>query len=382
MKKRIISFAANILLLIFSLCLVVVLAELILPFLKIRTIEEAVYQARRPVVQGIYGQYNRQLHYTLQKNLREAHLYYPGQLDYTVSTNSQGFRGPEWDLSPRRKNVVVLGDSFAFGWGVQWEQTIGIILEKELQKKDPSYQVINLAMPGWDIDVIIRSLEIFNDSLKPVAVIYVFCPNDLLAQIKKISADEYDLSYQPGPDDEKNFQAMVARQQPDYRSWNKFYRSSYGKAFHARVFRPFFSKRIRSSLAADTPPAGFSFPQPMERPEKATLDNEHQEFFLYCLNRLVKSAAAPLFIIDTSDKSILFKKDMPDNRRWVLYDFAEKNKGRVTYVDFESFVRQTPDGRKFYLDYDDHWSVPGHIAAANLLRDKMALKLQFANKVK
>jgi hypothetical protein len=27
----------------------------------------------------------------------------------------------------------------------------------------------------------------------------------------------------------------------------------------------------------------------------------------------------------------------------------------------------TPDGRKFYLDYDDHWSVTGHAAAARLL---------------
>ena len=65
-----------------------------------------------------------------------------------VDTNAHGFRGPDWDLSANRKNVVILGDSFAFGWGVQWEQTIGKILEKELQKTDPAYQVINLAMPG------------------------------------------------------------------------------------------------------------------------------------------------------------------------------------------------------------------------------------------
>ena len=182
----------NTLLLVVSLCFVVVIAEIALPLLKIRTIEEAVYQARRPVVQGIYGTYHPQLQYTLQKNLHHVRLSYPGQLDYTLDTNAHGFRGPNWDLSAHRKNVVIIGDSFAFGWGVQWEKTIGKFLEKELQKTDPAYQVINLAMPGWDIDLIIRSFELYKDVLKPVAVVYVFCPNDLLGSMNKISATEYD----------------------------------------------------------------------------------------------------------------------------------------------------------------------------------------------
>ena len=46
-------YAANILLLIFSLCIVLVLVEIFLPFMKIKTIEEAVYQVRRPVIVGL-----------------------------------------------------------------------------------------------------------------------------------------------------------------------------------------------------------------------------------------------------------------------------------------------------------------------------------------
>ena len=371
-RKKIANWLINILLIAVSLCVTVIIAEITLPLLKIRTIEEAVYQARRPVVQGIYGAYHPQLLYTLQKNLRHVQLSYPGQLDYTLDTNAHGFRGPDWDLSTRRKNVVILGDSFAFGWGVQWEQTVGKILEKELQKTDRAYQAINLAMPGWDIDLIIRSFELYKDALKPVAVVYVFCPNDLLGSINKISATEYDIQYHPQPDDEKNFQAMVARQQPGYWSWDKFYRISYGKAYHARIIRPTFSKRIRTSLSTDKPPGGFDFNPPLTPPPQAALDKEQKHFLLYCLKRLQKGAAGSrLYLIDTSDKSILYKKDQADNRRWVLREYAEVNSENVAFIDFESYVRLTPDGRKFYLDYDDHWSAAGHAAAAQLLLQKM-----------
>ncbi|KQC08846.1 MAG: hypothetical protein APR62_03955 [Smithella sp. SDB] len=371
-RKKITNYLINILLLIVSLCVTVVIVEITLPLLKIRNIEEAVYQVRRPTVQGIYGAYHPQLGYTLQKNLYNVRLFYPKQLDYTLDTNSYGFRGQDWDLSSNRKNIVILGDSFAFGWGVQWEQTVGEIIEKELQKKDPAYQVINLAMPGWDMDTIIRSFELYKDIIKPVAVIYVFCPNDLLCGIKKISATEYDIKYHPKPDDEKSFQAMVARQQPGYWSWDKFFRRSYVKAYHARVLRRLFDKRIGASLSTDKAPAGFDFSPPIDTPSVSTLDEEHKQFALYCLNRLRHDAGdAHLYVIDTSDKSILHLKDKPDNRRWVLREFSERNKNNVSFIDFESFVRKTPDGRKFYLDYDDHWSAAGHAVAASMLLKKI-----------
>jgi hypothetical protein len=366
--KKIKSYLINILVLVLTLFIGVIIVEITLPILKIRNIEEAVYQIRRPTVQGIYGAYHARLGYTLQKNLRNIRLFYPGQLDYTVDSNNQGFRGPDWDLSPNRKNIVILGDSFAFGWGVQWDQTAGRILEKELQKHDPSIQVISLAMPGWDMDSIIRSFEFYKDLLKPVAVIYIFCPNDLLCNIKKISAAEYDLERHPKPNDEKDFQQMVARQQSSYWSWDKFFRRSYVKAYHARVLRRLFDKRIKASLSMDKPPAGFDFPPPINAPAESTLDKEHKDFFIYCLNRFQKDTGNNhIYVIDTSDKSILYLSDKPDNRRWVLREYAKKNAQTFSFIDFESFVRKTPDGRKFYLDYDDHWTAAGQAAAANLL---------------
>lgn len=366
MKKRAASIIANVILVLVSLLVTLVIVEFSLPFFKIRTIEEAVYQARRPVVQAIYGEYNPVLGFTLQKNLRGIRIYYPGQLDYILDTNSQGFRGGEWDLSPARKNVLVLGDSFAFGWGVQWEDTVGQILEKALRKKDPSFQVINLAMPGYSITEVVAGLELYRSLLKPVAVIYVFCPNDIDGMRSPVSPGVYDIAYHPSPGDEEIFRAMVRRNQPDYWTFKKVVARSYLKAFHARIIRPLFSRRIKDSLRVDQAPAGYDFSPPLAAVE-APPDSEASRFIGYCLTRLFKdTGGAPLYMTTTSDKSILYKKDTPENLRWLLYSFAEKNSGTY-FADFESAVRSNKNGRGYYLDYDDHWSKEGHALAAELL---------------
>jgi hypothetical protein len=80
-----------------------------------------------------------------------------------------------------------------------------------------------------------------------------------------------------------------------------------------------------------------------------------------------------LYLIDVSDKTKLYLKDTADNPRWVLREFSENNKQSVSFIDFESFIRNTPDGRKFHMDYDDHWSAAGHAAAAKLILEKMPI---------
>src|SRR5690606_16835637 len=112
-------------------------------------------------------------------------------------------------------------------------------------------------------------------------------------------------------------------------------------AYHARIIRPIFSKRIKESLTIDKAPAGYTFPPPMDPPAESTFDRERKEFLLYCLDRLRKGVGeSPLYIIDTSDKSILYRKDQADNRRWVLREYGLAHRD-VTVIDFESFARRT-----------------------------------------
>ena len=69
---------------------------------------------------------------------------------FIVSTNRLGFRGPEFPLrrSPEIKRILVLGNSFTYGWGVDFEQTWPRLLEKELGIRGKKVETANLATPG------------------------------------------------------------------------------------------------------------------------------------------------------------------------------------------------------------------------------------------
>ena len=367
--QKIKSLLINILLVIVSLGIALGAMELILPYLKVFPIEEAVYQVRRPVVQYLYGEFHPDLHYTLDKNLKNVRLYYPGKLDYTVDTNSHGFRGGEWDLSPERRNIVVLGDSFAFGWGVRFEDTVGKRVERELQKIDPRFQVINLAQSGYSVKEVVRSFEIFKDTLKPEAVVYIFCPNDTESMTSEDAKGNYTIEYRPDPGEKEAFVTMRERNQPNYWNWNKARKASYLHAFYARFVRPVLSKRIRASLDVDSPPQGYDFLPPLAEIPVAP-DLPETRFLTYCLERLAKQVDGKFYLLPTSDKSILYRRDNDRNLRWVLANFSKKEP-KARFLDFESAVRLIPDGKKYYFVFDDHWSAAGHGLAAEMLGQEM-----------
>lgn len=370
LMKKLKLFLLNVVLIIVSLGVTLAAMESIMPRLDNFSLEEAVYQVRRPVVQYLYGEFNPDLRYTLQKGLKNIRINYPGKLDYMFSTNSEGFRGPEWDMSPARRNVLLLGDSFGFGWGVAWGETIGQVLEKRLQEVDPRYQVINLAMSGYSINSVVRSFELYRDRFNPESVVYVFCPNDIEGMSPPLATGGYQLSYKPRPGEKEDWVLLRQRNQPDYWSWDKVRRGSYLHAFYARYVRPIMSARIRASLHTDAPPAGFDFPPPLSGTIEPP-DSAETRFLLYCLQRLGGQVQGDLYIIPTSDKTILVQKDNERNLRWVLAKYCRGNE-RAHFVDFENVVRRTADGRKFYFKYDDHWTAQGHQLAADMLFDRLS----------
>jgi lysophospholipase L1-like esterase len=71
---------------------------------------------------------------------------------YVIQTNSAGFRGPEItpDKDPAVFRILIFGDSSSFGWGVNFDQTYGAILQRELEKTFPEkkFELGNFAIPG------------------------------------------------------------------------------------------------------------------------------------------------------------------------------------------------------------------------------------------
>ncbi|MEM7621308.1 MAG: SGNH/GDSL hydrolase family protein [Pseudomonadota bacterium] len=99
------------------------------------------------------------------------------EFDTHIRTNSQGLRENE-RIDKKDKNtfrIVVIGDSFTFGWGVNFEETYVQVLEKELKQKVSKHiEVINFGRPGASATTYLRFMKSYVKSLEPDMVVIGF----------------------------------------------------------------------------------------------------------------------------------------------------------------------------------------------------------------
>jgi hypothetical protein len=74
---------------------------------------------------------------------------------FTSSTNRLGFRGPEFPVEKTLGvlRIAVLGDSFVYGWGLDYEDTWPRVLEKCFARAGIQAEVANLATPGTNFAI-------------------------------------------------------------------------------------------------------------------------------------------------------------------------------------------------------------------------------------
>lgn len=97
------------------------------------------------------------------------------EVDYRV--NGDGFRGPS--LGVKRSGVpriAVLGDSIAFGYWVAEKDAFPAQLGALM---GPRVEVLNLGVPGYNLDQEVENLRLRVDALEPDLVVFAFCLNDL-----------------------------------------------------------------------------------------------------------------------------------------------------------------------------------------------------------
>lgn len=95
--------------------------------------------------------------------------------ELTVHSNSYGFRSNrELSKTSDKIEILVLGDSFVFGEGVEEDERFTNILER-LQ---PNWQVDNLGMTGWGPDLMLMALEKVGLSVNPDAVVLCIYTHD------------------------------------------------------------------------------------------------------------------------------------------------------------------------------------------------------------
>jgi hypothetical protein len=101
----------------------------------------------------------------------------PGEWRFTYTTSEYGFRAPTVPVSSRYDlpNIVVIGDSYSFGIGVNDGQEYPAILAKLLGGRA---NVVNLGVPGYGLTQEIRLYYEFGRVFEPQIVLLQFSDND------------------------------------------------------------------------------------------------------------------------------------------------------------------------------------------------------------
>ncbi|MCA1632751.1 MAG: GDSL-type esterase/lipase family protein [Acidobacteria bacterium] len=112
--------------------------------------------------------------------------YQTPEFSFTAHINRLGFRDREFTLTKEAgTRVLVIGDSFTYGWGVSAEQSWPKVLEASLRERGYDIEVANLGQPGAspvaDAQTAVRAIPL----LKPDIVIVGITQGDDLAQLKR-----------------------------------------------------------------------------------------------------------------------------------------------------------------------------------------------------
>lgn len=101
-----------------------------------------------------------------------------------VKINALGMRDRELPLDPApgEFRVAIVGDSFPFGIGVPYEQSIPAFVEKTLNATAPvgtSFTTLNFGVPSYNTEQELLQFEQLGERLRPKAVVLLFALNDI-----------------------------------------------------------------------------------------------------------------------------------------------------------------------------------------------------------
>lgn len=145
-----------------------------------------------------YAASDETLGWTLRPNSAGAD-FRGGPQQGLVRTNSLGLRADRDYAQPKPPGVLrilLLGDSFAFGVGVDQESSFATLLEARLNRSGGPlrYEVANLGVSGYSTDQELLRLRALGERLQPDLVILMVCGNDFAENTQDFV---YLMAYKP-----------------------------------------------------------------------------------------------------------------------------------------------------------------------------------------
>jgi lysophospholipase L1-like esterase len=286
----------------------------------------------------------------------------------TVRHNALGFRGAE--VGPKqadRVRVLVLGDSFAYGVGVENDETFSARLEA----LEPRLEVINTGVNGYGTGQQLLVLREDGLPLQPDVVIVAFFWNDfentLHSRFARFELQDGKLVQLPGrPVTEAEKQARTPN-----RPWLRY--SYFYRFWSDRV--KIVRYRVRVALG-----------QPVEDGVRMTDDERQQAYALTFgvlseIDRLVRGAGARLLLVSLPEQVQVQPDAQVTGLEAIDYEVQERlaefaARAGIAYLDLLPALRDAyaRGGQPLYYRQDRHFRANGHALVAQLIRDDLAAR--------
>ena len=381
------SLLQNMLLLFLSMSVVAVGLEIALRILAARAEQTQLKQQEtlRRESEFVFYEFDRYLGWK-NKPLAEGSFATPDSKTF-VRINSKGLRDEEYEYAkpPGVYRILVLGDSFAWGYGVEQGNNFSDQLEELLNKSAAGnlVEVINAGVSGYGTDQELLLLEREGMKYQPDLVLVAFATNDFTLDNKSGRHGYYLKPYfsvEGGQLKAKNYPLadVTAGEWDDLlKNWKPEEKTEKRKGFkgflkYQTKTYPFLSqgfKDMRYSMLRSlsrNQAFGKVFNQMRIDLSKEDIDLEVTKKIFLKMKEITSSGNAQLAVFVVPYKSALEK--LPNPYLQDFLDFFQSNE-IAGFYPYDIFYEKFKSGEKLFLSHDDHWNENGHMLAAQTIRD-------------
>ena len=363
------SYAKNLLLIVCSLLIVLVISEL---FLRI-----AGYKVVTFYPFSGFHQFDADLGWT-QIPGHEA-VFQGREFKVNIKTNSHGYSDKDYPFTKPAgsERVVVLGDSFTWGWGVEQEEIFCEVAEKNLER----VEFINLGQTAYSTAQEYLLFKKLGMKFSPNFTILAFGPNDIMENSENPKRPKFLVK--DGMLELENSPIPLSLHEK-IKKFLKDHFLLYSLIDYRYVLlRQFLKPSGKRPNGYDWVPDYFfkSYHEKMQGPWDVTkallleIDKltDHRFLIMYIPNRLqVEEETYQQAVLTTQGRmNTPFDESLIDlfypNK--LLQEFSEEQ--GIPFLDLTSYFRKENKQHSLYFKYDGHWTMEGHRLAGKLLSERI-----------
>jgi GDSL-like Lipase/Acylhydrolase family len=282
----------------------------------------------------------------------EGRVFLGGPEEGLVHLNSMGLRGRE--VAARKpdgvRRILVLGDSFVFGVGVNESSAFSSRLEALLNAGQPNrYEVVSMGVSGYSTDQEYLLYQELGASLQPDIVILVACDNDFDGNVQDFAYLAY---YKPFFE---LVEGRLVRHNVPAPQLSRYQSAKLWLGRHSNLWNIARASRFESV-------SGFF---QVARAQSSNQDPQQlMRALLGALRADVERSGARFVLFNTGhrgERTPLFQALRVDLR-----------KDGVTFLGLEGTLgeaREREPGRRWDFGRDTHWNVPAHDLAAQVAKN-------------